>query len=121
MSGARHCWTACSFMVDLLRDKEVQRSPHDQPATDGPVAPWAKPEMFRIRAVVGCRWSILAQNRAPQTRFLVKSSDFAAQTGLLQTRWAARGRRLIVATRDDTRQRHQRGAGRTVAAQSSGV
>ena len=54
-------------------------------------------------------------------RFWVKSGVFAAQTGLLQARWAARGRRLIVATRDDTRQRHQRGAGKTVAAQSSGV
>jgi hypothetical protein len=54
-------------------------------------------------------------------RFPVKSAVFAPQTGLLQTRWAARGRRLIEATRDDTRQRHQRGAGKTVAAQSSGV
>jgi hypothetical protein len=54
-------------------------------------------------------------------RFPVKSGVFAAQTGLLQTRCVARGRRVIETTRGDTLQRHQRGAGKTVAAQSSGV
>jgi hypothetical protein len=54
-------------------------------------------------------------------RFRVKSSVFAAQAGFLQTRWVARGRRVIETTRGDTKQRHRRGAGKTVAAQSSGV
>jgi hypothetical protein len=58
---------------------------------------------------------------APQVRFRVKSSDFASQVDVLQTRWPARARRVIEITRDDTRQRHQRGAGKTVAAQSSGA